>query len=176
MRLFPDSFAGCFGLTKFTDTDWTYLEVLLLMQHLKVCPVWSVSCLNSSTWWHHYVTVYVALRSQSPSGCRRRPWPLNASVVVWSGSGAQLGRSRTGGRTGTPVERQTNWYSHPGNSSSRRSCLPVHISRPPNVGGLLTNYFTRTPQIELELTRRTVACVVHSRTILCLKLMTLNLP
>jgi len=31
-----------------------------------------------------------------------------ASVVVWSGSGAQLSRSRTGGRTGTPVERQTN--------------------------------------------------------------------
>ena len=38
------------------------------------------------------------------------------------------------------------------------------------------NYFTRTLQIGLELTRRTVACVAHSRTILCLKLMTLNLP
>jgi len=55
-------------------------------------------------------------------------------------------------------------------------CLPVQISRPPNVGGLLTNYFMRTLQIGLELTRRTVACVAHSRTILCLKLMTLNLP
>ena len=42
--------------------------------------------------------------------------------------------------------------------------------------GLLTNYFTRTLQIGLEPTRRTVACVALSRTILCLKLMTLNLP
>jgi len=52
----------------------------------------------------------------------------------------------------------------------------LYMYTTPNVGGLLTNYFTRTLQVGLELTKRTVACVVHSRTILCLNLMTLNPP
>ena len=32
-----------------------------------------------------------------PSGCHPRPGPLNASVIIWSGRGTELGWSRTGG-------------------------------------------------------------------------------
>ena len=137
---------------------------------------WSPQCPPLSSWFSSSPcpTASHSEASTTPRRCRTADQSTQPEQMT-SRHSSRDSPTPASGRTTTKITADTGTSSR----LDTRCLLDVHISLPPNVDGLLTNYFTRTLQIGLELTRRTVAplaCVVHSLATLCLKSMNLNSP